>query len=419
MDERSSGMPVRTSIRRQLILYFVAFAVILGGLFAVVTLVVFHRVEDRMMSRRLEQMLAERPGASERDIVTYVGTLDAAPPSVRERLTGRPAGHYEWEDSGGELHALVRRRPEDGGVTVATARFPESELAERGLGIALGFAVFATSLIALFLARYLARRIVSPIERLTDRLEAGPMGVMVPDAMLDEPGAAEVGMLARALHDAGRALIESSEREGRFLREASHELRTPITVIQGVSDLLRESVPADDRLTRERLDRLGRSLRRMNVSVLSLLAMARTEHRQTVGGLPPFRQQLQDVVDETRNLANPGVEVTCTHRGEEPSGVAGAMLIVALSNLARNAAEHTEAGLIRIAIESGVASVRDDGSGLAPGLAGQLVGEGPQPDLGIGLATVSRICRRLGWRLEVERPAAGGTKVRIWTRSRA
>ena len=53
------------SVRRQLIAYFVLFALALGALFGTVTLWVFHRVEDRMVERRLEQMLSQRLDARE------------------------------------------------------------------------------------------------------------------------------------------------------------------------------------------------------------------------------------------------------------------------------------------------------------------------------------------------------------------
>ena len=44
-----------------------------------------------------------------------------------------------------------------------------------------------------------------------------------------------------------------------------------------------------------------------------------------------------------------------------------------------------------------------------PALLEQLRSTGPQPDAGIGLATVQRICRRFEWRFDVECPPGGGT----------
>ena len=402
------------SVRRQLISHFLVFALVLGALFGAVTLLVFHRVEDRMVQRRLEQMLSEPPRARSGELVVdFVGPPASAPAPLADRLVGIEPGFYEWEEDDRELHVLLVVDPPTNARTVAIASFPESEVSQGRLAIALLLAISVTSLLALWLARYLAVRIVSPIERLTRRLATGSLDSVVPEDLASELRGDEIGTLARALQRAGRELTASAERERRFLREASHELRTPITIVQGVSDLLRESIDLEDRLNRQRLERLDRGLRRMHTSVLSLLAMARAEHRLTVTDMPPFEQQLEDLVEEARTLSHPGVEVTCELVGEPPAGLAASMLIVVLSNLARNAVQVTLAGRVHVAVAADRVKVEDSGPGMPALLLEQLRSPGPQPNLGIGLATVLRICRRFDWRFDVECPAGGGTIARV------
>ncbi len=396
------------SVRRRLISTFVLFASILGVLFAVVTLVVFHRVEDRMTVRRLEQMLSEQPGTPRSAALTFVGSPAKAPEPFPERLAGLGPGLYEWEVEDRETHLLLVADSVTGERSVALVSFPESEASQDRLGIALAIGVAVSSLAALLLARLLAGRIVSPIERLTEHLATGALDTVVPQDLAKSLRDDEVGTLARVLQKAGEELTASSERERRFLREASHELRTPITVIQGVSDLLSESVDAEDTLTKQRLERLGRGVRRMNTSVLSLLAMARAEHHLTVTEMPPFSQQLEDLIEEARALASPGVEVTVALNDKPKSGFAASMLIVVLSNLTRNAVQHTRAGTVRVIVEADRIQVLDSGPGLPAPLLEQLRSTGPQPDIGIGLATVQRICRRFGWLFEIGCPADGG-----------
>lgn len=406
------------SVRRQLITSFVLFALALGALFAGVTIAVFLRVEDRLMESRLEQMLSRHPSERELASVEFVGPPEDAPPPFPEWLDDLDPGFYEWQDDGHEAHALLVSDPHTGARAVAIASFPEAEVAETRLSIALVFGVATSSLLALLLARALALRVVSPIERLTERLETESLETVTSD---DVPFASlrgdlagelrddEVGMLARTLERAGQQLTASAERERRFLREASHELRTPITVIQGVSDLLRESMDAGDTVTRQRLERLDRGLSRMSTSVASLLAMARAEHRLSATDMPPFEQQLEDLIDEARALAGPDVEVTLGLETGPSSRLAASMLIVALSNLVRNAVEHTESGAVHVEVEAKRAVVSDHGPGLPPELLAQLRSTGPQPDAGIGLATVQRICRRFEWTFDVECPAGRGT----------
>ncbi len=406
----------RSSVRRRLTTSFVLFALALGGLFGGVTLLVYHRVEDRMLRTRLEQMVDA--GEHRRSSVSFVGPPASAPARLQQRLSGLSPGFHEWEEGDSETHVLLVADSETGKRTVAVVSLSESESSERRFGLALGIGVAVTSLLALLLARTLAVRIVSPIERLTERLTTGSLDALLPgDVPFDpaEEGATggrptdEIAMLERALARAGRELTASAERERRFLREASHELRTPITVIQGVSDLLRESMDAGDKITRQRLERLDRGLSRMNTSVLSLLAMARAEHRLMATDMPPFEQQLEDMIEEARSLASPGVEVTFRLNAAPSSKLAASMLIVALSNLTRNAVEHTESGTVEVVVDASRASVHDNGPGLPPALLDQLRSSGPQPDAGIGLATVQRVCRRFEWRFNVECPAGSGT----------
>ena len=404
---------MNSSIRRQLIVHFVLFALALGLLLGGVTLLVYHRVEDRNIERRLAQMIQAAPGDELPQTITFVGPLDSAPGLFQERLRDLEPGHYEWEDEDHESHVLLVEEPGTQKALVALVSFPESEATETRFTLALGIGVLVPTILALWLARYLALRIVSPLEELSRQLDRNSLDGLSIQELPGEARPDEIGTLSRALARASRDLTATAERERRFLREASHELRTPITIIQGVSDLLYESVETRDPQTRQRLERLRRSLRRMNTSVLSLLAMARAEHRTMVGDLPPFHQRLEDLTLEARSLAPPGVEVRHELRSAPASATTASMLIVVLSNLARNAAQHTAQGQVKVVVEAHRAQVIDSGPGMPRAILEQLESQGPQPDVGIGLATVQRICRRFGWRLHIECPPQRGTTATI------
>ncbi len=403
---------MKPSIRSQLIRYFVVFAAALGLLFGVITLLVFHRVEDRMIERRLNQMLSMRAVETLPEIIAFTGAPAGAPAQFQPWLAMLDPGRHEWEQFGRETHALVV----DQGAslrTVALLSFPESRASEARLAIALSCGVLVTALLALALARYLALKIVGPIEQLTDHFQSDVVDTTLPEVLTDPRRLDEVGTLARTFDAASRALAASADRERQFLREASHELRTPITVIQGVAELLRDGMNQEDEETKQRLDRLDRGIRRMNTSVLSLLAMARAEHRLMVATVPPFPQQLDDLMEEARALATSGVRVTCALEHAPAVGAEASLLMVAVSNVVRNAVQHTQEGSVEVVVSRAQIVVRDSGTGIPSEVVEQLAAGGPQPDVGIGLATVQRICARSAWHLEVRRASAGGTQVTI------
>ncbi len=81
---------------------------------------------------------------------------------------------------------------------------------------------------------------------------------------------------ARRRHEALRQVRRAAEREREFVRDASHQLRTPITVARGHAELIRAAhagaqIERDADVVIEELERLGRSSDR-------LLILAASEH---------------------------------------------------------------------------------------------------------------------------------------------
>jgi len=401
---------VTRSIRRRLLVLFVGFTAVLSLCSVAAILMVYHRVEDRLIRQRLEEAIS--PDA-ELGSMVYVGPLGDTPPPYRSLLTeaNRP-GRLEWELEGREAHALVSVELGTGAKRVAIYTLHEAERRERFYESALWVLFLLASIVAMLLARYLAVRAVTPIERLTRRVSDGGLASLADGELATGLDDDEVGLLARALDDAGNRLQASVERERRFLREASHELRTPVTVIQGAYDLIAESLDVDDVENHRRLERIGRSLRRIDLSLSSLLVMARAEHGAHVETFA-FEEVMTDVIEEARAIAPSAVSVSMAIRGTPEPAAAQPLLAVALSNLLRNAVENTEQGEATVEIDRERAVVLDTGSGFPTGLL-EREGAGPPPGYGLGIGTVDRICKRYGWSLHLEnRRDDRGARVRL------
>ena len=158
----------------------------------------------------------------------------------------------------------------------------------------------ATALFVLLLAGWLAYLLVGktlePLEAIAKKAEAISARSFAP---LPEPeGNDEVAALARALNRMLARLEEAFQAQRRFLADASHELRTPITAILGhVGYLKRRTNPSEQQV--ESLEVIARESERMRKLVGDLLELAESEAGWRFEPRPvPLRPVLVEVAEE-------------------------------------------------------------------------------------------------------------------------
>src|ERR1700749_3496368 len=97
-------------------------------------------------------------------------------------------------------------------------------------------------------------------------------------AQLDSQGGkrsdTDVGSLIRGLHGLASRIDGYGERERNFTRDASHELRSPLTVIKMSTDMLADEAGLSD-FGRRSLERIRRATREMEALVEAMLILAR------------------------------------------------------------------------------------------------------------------------------------------------
>jgi signal transduction histidine kinase len=216
----------------------------------------------------------------------------------------------------------------------------------------------------------------------------------------------------------GVAAVRASliARQQRFLHDASHELRTPVTIARGHLELLRREQPDAPELEIA-LDELGR----MERIVDRLLLLAKAEHPDFVTDadvdLEPFLSDVflrwSEVAPRTWRL---DVDVAGTLRADPEA------LRDALDALLENAVKYTEPGdAIELradaSAEGVVIEVADEGCGVPPEALPRIFDRWARADgartrehggAGLGLAIVAAIARAHGGRCSVE-PQAKGT----------
>ncbi len=265
----------------------------------------------------------------------------------------------------------------------------------------------ATGLLALAIAWAMR-----PLDRLRQEVDARDPQDLTP---VDDTGApAEVRPLVQAINHHIDRHREQTEARRRFVDDASHQLRTPLTTLATqVAYAQREADPAAQRQVLETIrEQLDETIRQTN----QMLSLARAD------SAPPQRQPF-DAVALAEALVrqwwgparDQGVDLGLdAPDGPMPLQGEPDLLREALSNLLHNAIRHGGAGCHVTLVLRGEAhgavqiTVVDDGPGLPPDELAR-AGErffrgrgGALPGSGLGLAIVRTVAQRHGGQMRVD-----------------
>lgn len=308
----------------------------------------------------------------------------------------------------------------DGGVPIGVfvvASFRDLQLADTdAAALAAGIVGLVMLAIGSFLAVRLAERILAPV-RLVTRTARSISETDLTQRIPVE-GYDEIAELSTTFNDMLVRLESAFGIQRRFIDDAGHELRTPITVIRGHLDLMSDD-PEDRRRT---MELVSDELDRMSRMVNDLLTLARTEH-------PDFLHLRTTDLDEltlrmfenARGLAPRDWRLEGTADGR--AIVDEQRLMQAVLQLAANAARHTEDGQA-IAMGSGILDghlrfwVHDSGLGVPHAERDRIFERfyrspsrrHPADGAGLGLAIVKAIAEAHGGHVELDsQPGHGAT----------
>lgn len=236
--------------------------------------------------------------------------------------------------------------------------------------IALGVSV----LLSFFFSRWFTLPI-SRMERVAHALADGDYNARTTIRMTDE-----IGSLARSMDVLGERLEEARRRDEELHKQQqllfsniSHELRTPVTVIRGSLEALRDGIVNEPGEIRTYYDQMLRECRWLQQLIGDLLELSRLQNAEFTLESSTFElaDLLGDVAMSTRSLCeNRGIRFEC----EEPQSsfpFTGdyARLRQMLLAVADNAVKFTPAGKsIRLWLDSAapVIGISDEGAGISP-----------------------------------------------------
>ncbi|MFC5060816.1 sensor histidine kinase [Actinomycetospora atypica] len=295
------------------------------------------------------------------------------------------------------------------GVLVA-AYFADQERAGADEAALLMVGVGAvTAVLAAVGAWFVAGRILRPVRAVADTARA----ITETDLSARIPAGAsrdEMGALVAAVNAMLDRVEDGAAAQRRFVDDAGHELRTPITIVRGHLDVVDPGDPAD---VRDAVALVDDELERMNRIVSDLLVLAKAEQPTFVRTEPT---DVDALVHETRRQAERLADRAWGVLSSADGFVAALdaqRITQALLALADNAVAHTGPGdriVLGATVTGGVVRLRvsDTGSGVAEADRDRIFarfargsGSRRSDGAGLGLAVVAAIAAGHHGRVEL------------------
>lgn len=288
----------------------------------------------------------------------------------------------------------------------------------------LVLAVLPAVILALLASWLISRHIGRPVEKaaaFTGLLARGDYR-----NRLDESRRDELGELARHMNRLAYALARAGAARERWLADISHELRTPVAILQGELEALIDGVrPTDSAQLKALHERTGHLSRLLNdLHDLALTDAGALRYQFEQGDLGALLRSL--VNDLGAQLSRDGLSLS--------ADLVDDALIVSmdatrirqlLDNLLNNARIHTDApGRIALTLQRqqqrAVLTLEDSAPGVSDDAITQLFdpmfrapGAAGRPGSGLGLAICQRIVAAHGGTLVADHAALGGLRLTL------
>jgi signal transduction histidine kinase len=246
-------------------------------------------------------------------------------------------------------------------------------------------------------------------------------------------GPQEVRALAQSFNDMVERVAAAQQVQRDFLANVSHDLRTPLTSIQGFSQAVAEGIASDPESARRAAQIIHDEAGRLHRMVEELLDLARIESGQFDMRRHAVRTgEVLGAVGESLSVKarEKGLRLEVSIPPDLPRIAGdGDRLAQVFTNLLDNAIKHTPpGGQVSLRAEAGpdgiLITVRDTGEGIPAADLSRIFERfyqvdksrqrGEQPGMGLGLAITRQIVEAHGGTIRVASTVGTGTAFTVW-----
>lgn len=307
-----------------------------------------------------------------------------------------------------------------GAVRVTQDLAAESKALRRAVvGLVLvGIAVLSVGLLA---GAVIARQIARPLRRFEGAARAVAEGDLQARAPIE--GSTEQRSLAKTFNEMTERLGHSLRSQSRFVADASHQLRTPLTALR--LRLEEARARTDDEFVAAELDHGMHEVDRLARTVEELLVLSQTGERDARAESLVLGDVVARAIERWRPYAEAaGHKITARSDATSAVNASRADIDRLIDALLENAIDYSPPGSdVIVGAAKETITVRDHGPGIAPGEGEELferfhrgrAGANKSESTGLGLAIARELAQRWGARVTLENAddGEGGALARV------
>jgi len=414
-------MKSKASLKFRILTALVLIVSVTSFLFAGGVLLIKSQLEARvfgdMVAEQLRVLTAQLDDGTYHENALFTGwefLIGGKNTNIAPEFAELEPGSHHTVSIGGSVYQ-VEVGEWNGSPVYLTYDITEWEAQEHAVLRMLLYGLFLVLIVAIAMGLSATRAILAPVQNLSRRLtdiEPGQTGLRIAD---DYVGT-EIGQIASSFDKYQERLEKFVERERSFTAAASHELRTPLTVMMGALDVL--SADTHSPASQRALERINRACTEMLAFIEATLLLSREESSHIYQDSPVNLVALveQCLEDHSIQIADNSLQIERDYKGSPQLLQPVNLLQITISNLLRNAIEHTHGGNIRIRIRDNEFSISDTGEGIFADMLPQVFDRSYSTKAGgtgLGLNLVKRICDRLHWSITLDSTLGHGTVVTV------
>lgn len=341
-------------------------------------------------------------------------------PEIKLPLQAPGAHHIEWQ--GEEWHIVTVTE----GERIVQVGNPTSNRGMMFKEIRLWLGIPLTILVMLMgtLMSGVVADALMPLDGLRQKIHARAPSQLEPLPVEELPE--EIAPLVGAINDLLTRLDHLLSRQRRFIADAAHEMRTPLTAIKLQAQVMAASATPEDRQVA--LTALRAGVDRASHLIEQLLQLARVDaeamHTPILQPCQVAQLARQLVIEFSQQAEDRGIDLGLGHCDEGTIAGDEASLRIMLSNLIDNALRYAGSGS-RVDVEVRAAAGRlslwviDTGPGIPEGAREQVferfcrLASADIPGSGLGLAIVKEIVELHHGKVDLLDTPGGGLSVRV------